>query len=794
MTIRRRLALSFLSILVLFAVNISVYLWSSQYRAAAVEDRRRAMARQILIASIDRQITEVKREVSLLDQTPTGAGSTDEKKAEVAQFDTQISEVQRQTGEFRKLSSGGAVTQAARLETVVGDLSASWKRYSQNLGTNQTKAILESATHIEPLSEEAKQILKQLEKDEGIRADESGREFARATDLTDRASLLLFAFSTLVAVLVAVSLSRQLTRGLEGLQRGALEIGSGKLDHQIPIQGRDELATLGHAFNQMSGNLASAQRDLLQAQEETEQRNRELERRDRELEAINAQLEESEKVAQSANQAKSEFLANMSHELRTPLNAIIGYSEMLMEEAEDAGLNDLVPDIKRIHGAGKHLHALINDVLDLSKIEAGKMDLFLEDFDVRIMVNEVVTTVKPLMQKNSNELEVICSPDVGTMKADLTKVRQVLFNLLSNATKFTENGKITLNVERAVATVQFRIADTGIGMSDEQLAKLFNAFSQADASTTRKYGGTGLGLAISRKFCQLMGGDITVESEPGKGSTFTAIIPSDASLTPETVLVEAGTPAAGQDINRPQVLVIDDDPSSRDLISRHLTRSGFSVCCASSGEEGLKLAREIHPTAITLDVLMPTLDGWSVLSMLKADEELRDIPVVVLTMVDNREMGITLGASEFMTKPIDREKLVAALSKYRTSRTSGPVLVVEDDTDTREMIARSLEEAGWSVMTAGNGEQALRCMSETPPGLILLDLVMPIMDGFSFVSELNSRQEWKSIPIVVTTGKAMTADERLQLSNRVQAVLTKDAFSRERLLDEVNKYLVDGVK
>src|SRR5919199_3232106 len=426
---------------------------------------------------------------------------------------------------------------------------------------------------------------------------------------------------------------------------------------------------------------------------------------------IEDELREAKEAAEAANEAKSGFLATVSHELRTPLNAIMGYSEMLQEEATDLGVSDLIPDLEKIHTAGKTLLSLINDVLDLSKIEAGKMDLYLETFDVAAMIGEVTVTVEPLMRKRDNTLVVQCAPDIGAMHADLTKVRQALFNLLSNAAKFTENGTVTLTVERETFEgrdwLRFGVADTGIGMTPEQMDKLFQPFSQAHASTTRKYGGTGLGLALTRRLCQMMGGDITVESAPGKGSTFTIRLPA-AIAGPATLErgVEPHVLSAGLD-GANTVLVIDDDPVVRDLMTRLLTKEGFRTATAATGDEGLRLARELRPLAITLDVLLPGVDGWSVLSALKADPATMDIPVIILSIVDDKNLGFALGASDYLTKPINRDRLHATLARYRAGRPCGTVLVVEDDELTRDQARRGRGGGGGPPPTAPNRREAL---------------------------------------------------------------------------------------
>ncbi len=519
------------------------------------------------------------------------------------------------------------------------------------------------------------------------------------------------------------------------------------------------------------------------------------------LQKTNAALEEAAEAARQANHAKSDFLANMSHALRTPLNAIIGYSEMLHEEAKDLGDEAYLPDLKKVQSAGKHLLYLINDILDLSKIEAGRMDLYFESFDVRQMIDEVASTILPLAKKNGNRLEVKCPDDVGTMLSDLTKVRQTLFNLLSNACKFTEQGVITLevapNVEDGNDWIEFRVADSGIGMTSEQLEKVFDAFTQADSSTTRNYGGTGLGLAITKNFVSMLKGDLTTTSEPGQGSTFTVRLPLQAQAAEDAGEDVTAEPADRQAVSdgAKTILVVDDDPIARDLLRRHLGRGGYRVVEAANGEEALRLAREISPDAITLDVLMPQMDGWAVLGALKEDPELEKIPVTMLTIVDDQRIGFSLGASDYLTKPIDREKLLAVLARLCPDKGGMRVLVIEDDAPTRELVRRALESRDWRVAEAENGVVGLQRMGEAPPDLVLLDLMMPEMDGFEFLSRMRQNERWREIPVVVVTAKTLTADDHTRLKDGfVEKLIHKSGPNLETLLVNLNEMLVEPLE
>jgi signal transduction histidine kinase/CheY-like chemotaxis protein len=753
MTIRRQLTFSYVGILILLACNLLIYLWTDTKREAAFEDLRRAIARQTLIGSIEHQLGDYQKQVALLSQGEGGLRAPSRENIE--EFNSHLDLIRLEIQQVVALTAAPDRPNIESFLRVFEELNASWRSFYQNMG--QERAITEIVMHAEPLTRTVMQEmlphLQEVEKDKQATAT---AHFHEVTTLLGRITIVVFVFSGILSGLLAILVSGRLQGGLRVLKIGADALAAGELEHRIPVQSTDELGDLADAFNHMAESLRFAQADLHERQRE---------------------LEELTDEAQSANRAKSQFLANMSHELRTPMNAIIGYSEMLTDDAEDSGLVQFVPDLKKIRTAGKQLLALINDILDLSKIEAGKVELHYEEFDLRDMINDVATISEPLAAKNSNKL-IINIPD-GGMYSDLTRVRQILFNLLSNACKFTQSGTVELTVASESAMggdfTTFQVKDSGIGMTPEQISKVFEAFAQADSSTTRRYGGTGLGLAITKKFCEMMGGTISVESEPGKGTMFTVRLPkrpankAELSSSPEFALAAMST-TASESIGH--VLVIDDDPVIHDLMKSFLNREGYTVTVAGSGPAGLLRARELKPDVITLDIAMPGMDGWSVLSALKNDPDLREIPVVILTMADNKDLGYALGVTEYLLKPIDRERLAAVLRKF--SRLShNPILVVEDDPNTRDLLRSILTKDGWSVQTADNGRVALGIVRKTRPGLVLLDLMMPEMDGFAFLEEFRKLPWQGGVPVVVLTAKDLTGEDRNRLNGYVNRIMAK---------------------
>ena len=489
--------------------------------------------------------------------------------------------------------------------------------------------------------------------------------------------------------------------------------------------------------------------------------------------------------AREASSAKSRFFANMSHELRTPLNAIIGYSEMLLEDCEDLGNDEMVPDLKRITNSSKHLLSLINNVLDLSKIEAGKMDMYFTPFNIDTMIETIKDVSGPLASKNNNEF-IIKNNVKGEMTSDETKLRQCIVNFLSNAFKFTENGQVALvigskNIDKK-EYVNFDIKDTGIGMTEDQLGKLFDTYTQAERSTSAKYGGTGLGLSISKHFAEMMGGGVEVSSKVGEGSTFSIFVPR-VSLDEEQIEEE--------DFENPEIqkgdeyiLLVDDDKATHDVVKRAIKKEGHTVFSCFDGDEGIEQARKVEPKLILLDVLMPGRDGWSVLKELKKDKKLKNIPVVITSVLNEESLASSLGADDYMKKPIDRTFFLNIVKRYITEKDQ-KVLIVDDDENTRDLLNKILNNEGYLSIDAKNGEDALERVKEKPD-LIVLDLDMPKMDGFEFIE--RTQEDGIKIPIVVFSGKDITAVEEKLLSKFTEGIVKKES-KVQTLVNEVNQIL-----
>jgi signal transduction histidine kinase len=559
------------------------------------------------------------------------------------------------------------------------------------------------------------------------------------------------------------------------------------------------------------------------------------------------QLQVEKAQVEAADRAKSAFLANMSHELRTPLNAIIGYSEILHEDFQTEGYGEFIPDLDKIHTAGRHLLGLIDDILDIAKIESGKMELYLERFDIRTLIDKVIHEVKPLVEANGNRLEINTNNCSGMMQADLSKVRQILRNVLSNAAKFTTNGTIALTVwqeenqpaagkeeseinnevinknlsnqfsnqlsnysfSHSPSFIVFQVSDTGIGIPAEQQQAIFQIFTQVDDSSTRKYGGTGMGLAISHRFCKMLGGTLTVTSTVNQGSMFTVRLPVHTASEDELPQMENSVPSqstspsttlshniSGLFSSSNLVLVIDDNRAVRDRMVQVLNQDGYRVITAWSGGEGLRLARELSPDLIILDMQLPELDGWAVLSMLKDDPVLAEIPVIMQVIPaasDDADStrGLVLGICDHVTRPDDFKRLITALSPYQRSSNPGnlsncnQIMLVQDDQTTQQVLQRLLTKAGWTVMEATSQAAALAQIHTGQPTVILLDLMMPHQASFQLLAQLHQTQMGRSLPTVAILTTDLTPTNHQQLNQHVASLLQWGTLDQDALFHQV---------
>jgi signal transduction histidine kinase/CheY-like chemotaxis protein len=679
MSLTRRLVLSFVVILLLSLLSLAVHIWAGAVRDDSVALLQGVLRSQAEVNDLGQQLRAMHRKMQVVEalrQADDNEVLTAQEREDIDRRLTEMRANESRLGEQQRRY----LDADSQVEVGIPALLDYWERFAS--------ADLDGAA--QPYDTAAyTRVTEQLTRLEWsllARSNRINRELRNVVATTTRLSVATFGVTIVITFLLAYHLINFTRRSIHVLQRGTHEWGGGNLAYKVPrLSG--ELGQLAQSFNAMAGKLNEAM----------------------------AEVRGASRRADAASQAKSTFLANMSHELRTPMNAIIGYSEMLLEELEDEGVHDeeaLKEDLRKILGAGKHLLSLINDVLDISKIESGKMTVYRERVDLPSVLEEVLGTVHPLLEKNNNTLNFEYNTMRRDIDTDVTRFRQIVFNLLSNASKFTQDGVITLEVnELSQELLEVAVIDTGIGMSEAQLERVFEAFVQADLSTTRLYGGTGLGLTISKKFAELLGGDIHVESTPDVGSRFSLILPLSTATKPVAPQPEASADGT--------VLVIDDDPAAREISSRILSREGYRVLLAESGKRGVQLAAESPPDVIVLDIMMPDMDGWQVLGKLRSSPKTADIPVLIQSMLNERDLGLLLGANEYLVKPIDRERLAQAVSALMPGASGGNLLVL----DGGELASRlSAEEAlrGWHVVACRSVAEARRALEELPFQLIVI--------------------------------------------------------------------------
>lgn len=727
MNLSQRITLFTSVILLLFLGSVVFFVWSSGEQRHSVRQLQSVTRAQFVVGDLSAQLSAFGKKLRVIDALADTRGSKTFGARDRADLLQSVATMRKSMGPLRAaaasaldhpLQSTSAVS--AQLQTWQDALSAdtpvaapaasvaspasSASVIDATATDAQAQAVIDKMTTLTTAFVSAlPQLADGLSVDARAlrtRAQELNATIDTQESRFRRISVLVFLGSLVFSLLFLGLLLLFTRRSLRALRRGTREWSDGKLDYRIDVKGKDELAGLARAFNAMAGHLSESMQ----------------------------QARHQRKRADEANQAKSAFLANMSHELRTPMNAIIGYSEMLLESLEDGDLqpSEAQSDLTKIRTSGKHLLALINDVLDLAKVESGKMTLYHEAVDCPALLHDIESTITPLLAKRNNQLVMDVQIEPAQIRTDATKFRQILLNLLSNAAKFTDHGTVTIRARRLVDPasgedrVTVAVIDTGIGMTKAQMAAVFDEFTQADSSTSKNYGGTGLGLAICQRFARLMGGDILIESAPGSGSTFTFFTPAigDAAAVAEevaTVAVEQAMPAASS------VLVIDDDPSARELSARVLRKQGYAVYLAANGSIGIELAQQHQPDVIVLDVIMPGMDGWQVLKALRDDPSTAAIPVVMQSMLSERELGLSLGAGDFLTKPVDRDKLTHAIrSLLPNTPADSTVLVVEDNAAIMDRIGAAITDNHWNCHTTDDLGDAMHQITEGTVGVVLI--------------------------------------------------------------------------
>ena len=760
--------LSIIAIVALFTLANITYQLSSDNRNQGLDNLRNAVARQLATVTIRQELEKQQKEILVLDAL-RDSGEEALSKQEIGGALENIEVLGESIDSLQRYLHEDTSAAYQNLQTAYTSLRELWRRFFQTIDSERARSTLR-------MEAEYNSMLRDLNDFEALAIQSAEKQAVaqqKAVRFTDRITLSFYLFTVTLTIALGYQLIRFTNRSLTELNVGTIRVGSGDLDYHIPVKNDDEIGELAMAFNEMADRLRNAM----------------------------AQVHQSKEKADQANRAKTNFLANMSHELRTPLNAIIGYSEMIIEDYRDNKTLDqeqAVDDLQRILSSGRHLLQLINDVLDLAKIESGNMTVFNETFDSVAIVEDLLTTMEPIARKNNNELILEKVDGLPPIYNDAIKFRQVLLNLLSNACKFTEQGKISVLVtyNKRSRNMIYHITDTGIGMSREQLDKVFDAFVQADSSTTKKYGGTGLGLSICKQFVELMDGSLDVTSAEGEGTTFTIILPSKQALpshndaiptkNQQELVLDSDPKSDAEDADQDaptclgRVLIIDDDAEARSLVKRYLTREGYRHLEADNARQGIELAVTEQPDMILLDLMMPEFDGWTALSVLKENPLTRHIPVVLQSKLDEKLSGLDLGAADYLPKPVDRQRMATVLRQLNPQDRRGTALLIAPESETRENLLKELTDEAWQCLVATTRTQAQQRLAQKQPDIVLLGLGLEIDTVYEIVDTLRTAvdgTEANAPPVYVISESALASSDsrRLDLAANQLLVFNRTA-------------------